>query len=68
MVKMVKNKDDTSVSNNLKYATKKDKMMMFLMERILRDWKKYKNSFINQFYSVRGKLHVIDDTTYMNNS
>ena len=38
---MVKNKKNAGVSNNLKDATKEDKMMIFLKERILQeDWKK----------------------------
>ena len=32
-----------------------------------RDWEKHKkNSLINQFYSVRDNLSVIDDVIYMN--
>ena len=57
IIKMVKNKEKVGVSNSLKDATKKDKMMIFLKERILQgDWKKHKNSLINQFYSVRDSL------------
>ena len=43
-------------------------MMLFLKERILQgDWEKHKkNSLINQFYSVRDNLGVIDDVIYMN--
>ena len=68
IIKMVKNKEKAGVSNNLKDATKKDKMMIFLKEIILqRDWEKHKkNSLINQFYSVRYNLSVIDDVIYMN--
>ena len=40
IIKMVKNKEKAGVSKNLKDATKKDKMMVFLKERILQgDWK-----------------------------
>ena len=69
IIEMVKNKDSAGVSNNLKDATKKDKMIIFLKERILQgDWKKHKkNSLINQFYSMRDNLSVIDDVIYMNN-
>ena len=58
IIKMVKNKEKVGVSNSLKDATKKDKMMIFLKERILQgDWKKHKkNSLINQFYLVRDNL------------
>ena len=35
IIKMVKNKENAGVSNNLKDATKKDKMIIFLKERIL---------------------------------
>ena len=68
IIKMVKNKEKAGVSNILKDATKKDKMMIFLKERILQgDWKKHKkNSLINQFYSVRDNLSVTDDVIYMN--
>ena len=68
IIKMVKNKEKAGVSNNLKDATMKDKLMIFLKERILQgDWKKHKkNSWINQFYSVRDNLSVIDDVIYMN--
>ena len=63
IIKMVKNKEKAGVSNNLKDATKKDKLMIFLKERILQgDWKKHKkNSLLNQFYSVTDNLSVIDD-------
>ena len=65
---MVKNKEREGVSKNLKDATKKDKMMIFLKERILQgDWKMHKmNSLINQFYSVRDNLSATDDVIYMN--
>ena len=65
---MVKNKEKAGVSNNWKDATKKDKLMIFLKEGILQgNWKKHKkNSLINQFYSVRDSLSVIDDVVYMN--
>ena len=68
MIKMVKNKQDGGVSNNLKDATKKDKIMIFLKERILQgDWKKHKKiSLIKQFNSVRDNLSNIDDVIYMN--
>ena len=68
IIKMVKNKEKAGVSKNLKDTTKKDKMMIFLKERILQgDWKKHKkNSLINQFYSVRDNLSVTDDVIYMN--
>ena len=68
IIKMVKNKEKAGVSNNLKDATMKDKLMIFLKERILQgDWKKHKkNSLINQFYSVTDNLSVID-VIYMNN-
>ena len=68
IIKMVKSKEKVEVSNNLKDATKKEKMIIFLKERILRGhWKKHKkNSLINQFYSVRDNLSVIDDVIYMN--
>ena len=68
IIKMVKNKENAEVSNNLKDATKKEKMMIFLKERILQgDWKKYKkNSLINQFYSKGDSLSVIDNVIYMN--
>ena len=68
IIKMVKNKEKAGVSKNLKDTTKKDKMMIFLKERILQgDWKKHKkNSLINQFYSVRDNLRVTDDVIYMN--
>ena len=66
IIKMVKNKEKAGVSKNLKDTTKKDKMMIFLKERILQgDWKKHKkNSLINQFYSVR--VSVTDDVIYIN--
>ena len=35
IIKMVKNKEKVRVSNNLKDATKEDKMMIFLKDRIL---------------------------------
>ena len=65
---MVKNKENAGVSNNLKDATMKDKMMIFLKKKILEgDWKKHKNnSSINQFYSVKGNLSVINNVIYMN--
>ena len=68
IIKIVKNKENAEASNNLKDATKKDKMMIFLTERILQgDWQKHKkNSLINQFYFVRDNLSVIDDVIYMN--
>ena len=67
IIKIVKNNEKTGVSNNLKDATKEDKMI-FLKERILQgDWKRHKkNSLINQFCSVRDNLSVIDDAIYMN--
>jgi len=68
IIKVVKNREDSSLSNNLKDTTKKDKMMMFLKERIIRgDWRKHKkNPFVNQFYSVRDNLSIIGDVIYMN--
>ena len=68
IIKMVKNKENAGVSNNLKDAAKKDKTMIFLKERILQgDWKKHKKySLINQLYFVRDNLSVIDDLVYMN--
>ena len=58
IIKMVKNKENAGVSNNLKDATKKDKMIIFLKERILQaNWKKHK----------RDNLNVIDNAIYMNN-
>ena len=40
IIKMVKNKEKAGVSKNLKDVRKKDKMMIFLKERILQeDWK-----------------------------
>ena len=67
IIKMGKNKEYAGPSNNLKDATKKDKMMIFLKERILQgDWQKHKkNSLINQFYFVRDNLTAIDDVIYM---
>ena len=65
---MVKSKEKAGLSNNLKDATMKHKLIIFLKERILQgDWKKHKkNSLINQFYSVRDNLRVTDDVIYMN--
>ena len=67
IIKMVKNKENAGVSNNLKDAAKKDKTMIFLKEKILQgDWKKHeKYSLINQLYLVRDDLSVIDDVIYM---
>ena len=66
IIKMVKNKENAEISNSLKDPTKKDKIMIFLKERVLQeDWKKHKkNSLINQFYSVR--VSVTDDVIYIN--
>ena len=68
IIKMVKSKEKAGLSNNLKDATMKHKLIIFLKERILQgDWKKHKkNSLINQFYSVRDNLRLIDDVIYMN--
>ena len=67
IIKMVKNKENAGVSNNLKDAAKKDKTMIFIKEKILQgDWKKHeKYSLINQLYLVRDDLSVIDDVIYM---
>ena len=35
IIKMVKNKENVGISNNLKNATKKDKMLIFLKKKIL---------------------------------